>query len=135
MQILKINKGRYNQCILLVFSSDTSDTHGMNIKLQNNTYYNILMYLTFSNPIFLPPAYPPALVYFGLERGWWITCPYYMRKSVGQALTAKREKKRNKKMCQTSSDIGAEQENHNVGRGPTLDWKRLMYMQQLGNTN
>jgi hypothetical protein len=23
------------------------------------------------------------------------------------------------KMCRTSSDIGAEQENHNVGRGPT----------------
>jgi hypothetical protein len=65
--------------------------------------------LTLSNPIFLPPAYSPALIYFGRERGWWITCnyptvlvekninrnrksktcaicwlsPYYMRKSVG----------------------------------------------------
>jgi hypothetical protein len=32
--------------------------------------------LTLSNPIFLPPAYSPALVYFGRERGWWITCNY-----------------------------------------------------------
>jgi hypothetical protein len=57
--------------------------------------------------IFLPPAYSPALIYFGRERAWWITCnyptvlkekktervqpalsvglsPYYMRKSVGK---------------------------------------------------
>jgi hypothetical protein len=32
---------------------------------------------------------------------------------------------RKKKTCRTSSDIGAEQENHNVGRGPTLDRKEL----------
>jgi hypothetical protein len=25
---------------------------------------------------FLPPAYSPALIYFGRERGWWITCNY-----------------------------------------------------------
>jgi hypothetical protein len=30
--------------------------------------------LTLSNPIFLPPAYYSALIYFGRERGWWITC-------------------------------------------------------------
>jgi hypothetical protein len=29
------------------------------------------------------------------------------------------------KKCRTSSDIGAEQENHNVGQGPTLDRKGL----------
>jgi hypothetical protein len=81
--------------------------------------------LTLSNPIFLPPAYSPALIYFGLERGWWITCLYYMRKRVGQAPTAERENKRNEKTCRTSSDIGAEQENHNVRRGPTLDQKGL----------
>jgi hypothetical protein len=28
--------------------------------------------LTLSNPIFLPPAYSPAIIYFGLERGWWL---------------------------------------------------------------
>jgi hypothetical protein len=49
-----------------------------------------------------------------------------MRKSVGQAPTAERENKRNKKTCRTSSDIGVEQENHNVGRSPTLDRKGLM---------
>jgi hypothetical protein len=32
--------------------------------------------LILSNPIFLPPAYSPALIYFGRERGWWITCNY-----------------------------------------------------------
>ena len=30
--------------------------------------------LTLSNPIFLPTAYSPALIYHGWERGWWITC-------------------------------------------------------------
>jgi hypothetical protein len=33
-------------------------------------------HLTLSNPIFLPTAYSPALIYFGWERGWWITCNY-----------------------------------------------------------
>jgi hypothetical protein len=32
--------------------------------------------LTLSNPIFLPPAYSPALIYFGWERCWWIICNY-----------------------------------------------------------
>jgi hypothetical protein len=33
-------------------------------------------YLTLSNPIILPTAYSPALICFGRERGWWITCNY-----------------------------------------------------------
>src|SRR5215475_14499235 len=32
--------------------------------------------LTFSNPIFLPTAYSPALISFGREGGWWISCNY-----------------------------------------------------------
>jgi hypothetical protein len=32
--------------------------------------------LILSNPIFLPTAYSPALICFGRERGWWITCNY-----------------------------------------------------------
>jgi hypothetical protein len=32
--------------------------------------------LTFSNPIFLPTAYSPAVICFGREIGWWITCNY-----------------------------------------------------------
>jgi hypothetical protein len=32
--------------------------------------------LTLPNPIFLPPTYSPALIYFGQKRGWWITCNY-----------------------------------------------------------
>jgi hypothetical protein len=40
-----------------------------------------------------------------------------MRKSVGQAPTEGKEMQQ--KPCRTSSDIGAEQENHTVGRGST----------------
>jgi hypothetical protein len=39
-----------------------------------------------------------------------------MRKSVGQAPTAGEQMQQ--KPCRASSDIGAEQENHTVGRGP-----------------
>jgi hypothetical protein len=38
---------------------------------------NIKRYvLTLSNPVFLPTAYSPALICFGWERVWWITCNY-----------------------------------------------------------
>jgi hypothetical protein len=40
-----------------------------------------------------------------------------MRKSVGQALTAGEQTQQ--KPCRMSFDIGAEQENHTVGRGST----------------
>jgi hypothetical protein len=39
-----------------------------------------------------------------------------MRKSVGQAPTAGEQTQQ--KPCRTSSDIGAELENHTVGRSP-----------------
>ena len=42
-----------------------------------------------------------------------------MRKSVEQAPTAEQAHKRNKKTCRASPDIGAEEEDHNVGQGPT----------------
>jgi hypothetical protein len=42
--------------------------------------------------------------------------PYYMRKSVGQAPTAGEQTQQ--KPCRTSPDVGAELENHTVGRGP-----------------
>ena len=102
-------------------------------------WLSIFPFLTLSNPIFLPTAYSPALIYCGRERGWWITCwlksvlheekcrtgsysgagEQTQKKSVGQAPTAERANKRTKKKCRTSPDIGAEWENHNVGRGPT----------------
>jgi hypothetical protein len=40
-----------------------------------------------------------------------------MRKNVGQAPTVGEQTQQ--KPCRTSSDIGAEQENHAVGRGLT----------------
>jgi hypothetical protein len=75
--------------------------------------------LTLSDPIFLPPTYSPALIYFGQERGWWITCNYP---------TVLKEKNMNRKsitcaICWLKSVLHEEkrqeQENHNVGRGPT----------------
>jgi hypothetical protein len=46
-----------------------------------------------------------------------------MRKSVGQAPTA--SERTQQKPCRTFSDIGAELENHVVGRGPMEDQKGL----------
>jgi hypothetical protein len=37
---------------------------------------NTFVALTLSNPIFLPPAHSPALIYFGRERVWWIAYNY-----------------------------------------------------------
>jgi hypothetical protein len=42
----------------------------------DSTKNNFKFALTLSNPIFLPTAYSPALIYFGRERGWSITCNY-----------------------------------------------------------
>jgi hypothetical protein len=76
--------------------------------------------LTLSNPIFLPPAYSPALVYFGRERGWWIACNYP---------TVLKEKNRNRKsrtcaVCWLKfvlhEEKHREQANHNVGLCPML---------------
>ena len=95
--------------------------------------------LTLSNPICLPTAYSPALIYCGRERGWWISC---WLKSVlheekcrtgsysgaGEQMQIKKcwtgsysgaGEQKQKKKCRTSPDIGVEWENHNVGRGST----------------
>jgi hypothetical protein len=56
--------------------------------------------LALTNPIFLPLAYSPVLIYFGRERSWWITCDYP---------TVLKEKNRNRT-----------HKNHNVGLRPTL---------------
>jgi hypothetical protein len=48
---------------------------GQVLNMQCTQWHNAGL-LTLSNPIFLPPAYSPALIYFGRERDWWITCNY-----------------------------------------------------------
>jgi hypothetical protein len=79
-------------------------------------------FLTLSNPIFLPPTYSPARVYFGRERGWWITCNYP---------TVLKEKNININRKGTTCAIcwlksllheekRREHENHNVGRSFSL---------------
>jgi hypothetical protein len=74
--------------------------------------------LTLSNPIFLPPAYSPALIYCGWERGWWITCNY------PTVLKEKNRKSTTCTICWLKSVLHEEkhreQENHNVGQSPTL---------------
>ena len=111
---------------------------------------NITCILTLSNPIFLPTAYSPALIYFGWEtqpREYNAQSPVHIktlgllrnRKSTTCAMcwpksVLHEEKCRTgsnsgagaTKTCRTSSDIGAEQENHNVGRCPALDRKGLI---------
>jgi hypothetical protein len=44
-------------------------------EVEGATTYDMI-YLTHSNPIFLPTAYSPALICFGRGRGWWSTCNY-----------------------------------------------------------
>jgi hypothetical protein len=92
----------------------------------NNIYFLKQSYmfrcLTLSNPTFLPPAYSPALIYFGRERGLWVTCNYP---------TVLKEKNINRNRKNTTGAIcwlksilhgekRREQENHNIGLRPTL---------------
>jgi hypothetical protein len=65
--------------------------------------------LTISNPIFLPPAYSPVLIYFGRERGWWVSCNYP---------TVLKEKIRNRKsttcaICWLKSVVHEDEVRHN----------------------
>jgi hypothetical protein len=53
---------------------------------------------TLSNPIFLPTTYCPALICFGRERGWWITCNY--------PTVFKREKHRETERVQPALSVG-----------------------------
>jgi hypothetical protein len=52
-----------------------------------------------------------------------------MRKSVEQAPTAGEQTQQ--KPCRTSSDVGAELENHTIGRGPMYDRKGLNPLQVI----
>jgi hypothetical protein len=69
---------------------------------------------TLSNPIFLPPAYSQALVYFGLERDWWVTCNY------PTVLKERNRKSTTCAICWLKSllheEKRREQENYNIGR-------------------
>jgi hypothetical protein len=84
--------------------------------------------LTLSNPIFLPPTYSQVLIYFGRERGWWITCNYrtvLKEKNInGKSTTCvicwlKSVLHEEKRREQENHNVGRK-ENHNVGRNPTL---------------
>jgi hypothetical protein len=48
----------------------------MSLQLAAASYIYIHYASTLSNPVFLPTAYSPALICFGRESGWWITCNY-----------------------------------------------------------
>jgi hypothetical protein len=89
--------------------------------LTSHTQEHSQKHLTLSNPIFLPPAYSPALIYFGWERSWWITCNYPTvlkeknrnRKSTTCTMLVKVRTTRGKtsgtgKLCRRRSVIGSE---------------------------
>jgi hypothetical protein len=93
--------------------------------------------LTLSNPIFLPLTYSPALIYFGRERGWSVTCNYPTvlkgknrnRKSTTCSVcwlkSVLREEKR-----QAGSDSGTDEQTQqkSVGRLSTLERNRKIIM-------
>jgi hypothetical protein len=84
----------------------------------------LLLIFNLSNPIFLPLAYSPSLIYFGREWGWWVTCNYP---------TVLKEKNRNRKSTNCAicwpkpvlhEEKRREQENYDF---PVPDaWKGLM---------
>jgi hypothetical protein len=76
--------------------------------------------LALSNPIILPPAYSLVLIYFGRERGWWVTCDY---PTVLKEINRNRNRKSTTcAICWLKSALHEEkrreQENHNVGLRP-----------------
>jgi hypothetical protein len=62
----------------------------LKLKLAGRTEYN---------PIFLPPAYSPALIYFGRERGWWVTCNY------PTVLKEKKQKQKEYNLCHLLAEV------------------------------
>jgi hypothetical protein len=105
------------------------------IKESDHGYGQYPSALTLSSPIFLPPTYSPALIYFGRKRVWWVTFNYP---------TVLKEKNRSKKsttcaVCWLKSVLHEEkrreQENHNVEvhDAEKLDWKGLKIKKSVGN--
>jgi hypothetical protein len=94
--------------------------HLFMVHVQYISYLKLYAYLTLSNPIFLPSAYSPALIYFGWERGWWVTCNYptVLKEKIRKSTTCA--------ICWIKSvlheKMRREQENHNVGLRPTYDF-------------
>jgi len=58
------------------YSASAWSLHGREINCPQDHWSDEKTGLALSNPIFLPTAYSPALICFGRERGWWITCNY-----------------------------------------------------------
>jgi hypothetical protein len=81
-------------------------------------FFSFSIVLTLSNPIFLPPAYSSAHIYFRQERGWWVTCNY------PTVLKEKNRKSTTCAICWLESILHEEkhqeQENHNVRQCATL---------------
>jgi hypothetical protein len=112
----RTNELREIRCQIMMFSQRRIPKPGI---------LKTIGFLTLSNPIFLSPTYSPALIYFGRERGWWITCNY------PEVL-----KKKNRNIKSTTCAIcwlksvlheekHREQENHNDGRN--LTWFLFMF--------
>jgi hypothetical protein len=74
--------------------------------------------LILSNPIFLPPTYSPALIYFWREKGWWITCNYPT--VLNETNISRNRERATCAICWLKSVLHEEkrreQENHTLGR-------------------
>jgi hypothetical protein len=57
-----------------IFNMDETSLFWKQVSERNFTHKEAK--LSLSNPIFHATAYSPALICFGWERGWWITCNY-----------------------------------------------------------
>jgi len=100
---MSLRSACFTDKVFFVVKSKTSSVGTALRKCQNVWIFKTSVTgLTLSNPIFLPTAYSPALIYCGRERGWWITC------SLKSVL--------HEEKCRTSPDIGAERKNRNVGQ-------------------
>ena len=81
----------------------------------------VAVILILSNPVFLPTAYSPAVIYCGRERGWWITCWLKSVLHEEKCRTGSYSgagKQTQKKKCRTGSYSGAGEQTQkkNVGR-------------------
>jgi hypothetical protein len=93
--------------------------------------------LTLSNPIFLPTAYSPALICFGREKGWWITCNYptvlkekitEKQKEYSLRYLSTNVRKKKKKTSDRLRQRANKRNENRVGRFPTSERSRKIIL-------
>ena len=106
---------------VLSFKTDES---GKAVILKKKKTHLFLISLALSNPIFLPTAYSPALIYCGRERGWWITrLKSVLHEEVSDRLLQRsgRTNAKKKVMDRLLQRSGRTNAKKSVGRHPTSE--------------